>query len=465
MNTLATNAPVQIGNFTDECSKRCRLKVKAQFLRLRGLLQKHYLDSPGKIEQANSWTRFQLVAHVIAFIKDLRRQLKLSCAVANHIVISPEIELDIIKQNIEGGSVSPGSGRGSGNSDSENQNPNSNNSNEKTNNSSNWKSCAAYRNRLNRALKRLRELLDEHSPLIAASRSASRAGLLDATSDYIEQLLMQALKKNGQNQMAGQNNQIIEQNQLVGQNIIAGKNQFGNLGNAQIGGNPQIGRSLQNRQQQMGHGMQNAQIIHHHNIQNPGNANFGVNNMNLVQQHQHFMQSNMGQNTQQIIRPGLYQQQNNFQPALQQLTPNAFMTVPSSIALTPNSMTPNSMTSSPLTPKTITSLPYQNAPLLPCTPPANNNNAQFSNPHFNQFFPALSKPSINSLTKPATSTPRHPSNIAAPLFNTNISPLIKKSSKRRSCGSPISVSPIVAERKLKNILGESKNSKIWRPYL
>ena len=65
MNTVTTNQIPQIGSFTDECSKRCRLKVKAQFLRLRSLLQKHYLDSPAKIEQANSWTRFQLVAHVM----------------------------------------------------------------------------------------------------------------------------------------------------------------------------------------------------------------------------------------------------------------------------------------------------------------------------------------------------------------------------------------------------------------
>ena len=173
-NILNLNLLTNSNMFTDECSKRCRLKVKAQFNRLRTILQDNYLTTEAEKEAANSWTRFQLVAHVIAYIKHLRRVFNLPSAPPLHQIISADAELEVIKHTDT--SFSSPSAKSSS-SENENTKPNSN-----------WKSCAAYRNRLNKALKILRELLDQHSPLIAASRSASRAGLLDATADYIDQL-------------------------------------------------------------------------------------------------------------------------------------------------------------------------------------------------------------------------------------------------------------------------------------
>jgi len=163
---------------SDECSKRCRQKVKTQFMRLKTILQTYHLKTNVEREASNSWTRFQLVAHVIAFIKILRVKLNLPCAPRNE-TISAEIELENIKSGDET--------KKKGSSKSNSSNSSEDDVNKST--TSNWKSCAAYRNRLNKSLKMLRQLLDEHSTLIAASRSASRAGLLDATADYIDQLI------------------------------------------------------------------------------------------------------------------------------------------------------------------------------------------------------------------------------------------------------------------------------------
>lgn len=187
--------PASNSKSSDECSKRCRMKVKAQFNRLKVLLQTHYLKTQLEKDAANSWTRFQLVAHIIAFIKQLRRKLNLPCAPGLHEMIDADIELEIIKapgnvtdiakirQTTGTSSSSPTSSRSNLSNSSDEGNS------AKKEKNSNWKSCAAYRSRLNKSLKLLRATLDHHSTLIAASRSASRAGLLDATGDYLQQLI------------------------------------------------------------------------------------------------------------------------------------------------------------------------------------------------------------------------------------------------------------------------------------
>lgn len=202
-----TDNPVALKS--DECSKRCRQKVKNQFTRLKGLLQDYYLQTQLEKDAANSWTRFQLVAHAIAYIKLLRRKYMLPCAPHSNEDISADIELELIKageRDNNNRSNSPNSTSGhSSKSNTSSDNENERNKENLVNgtgslekNSSNWKSCAAYRSRLNKSLKMLRDLLDKHSTLIAASRSASRAGLLDATCDYIEQFIRGYYSKESQ---------------------------------------------------------------------------------------------------------------------------------------------------------------------------------------------------------------------------------------------------------------------------